>query len=453
MLREDANETLSRVGRGTRMGELFRRYWLPAVLSSEIAEPDCPPLRLKILGEDLVAFRDTAGRVGIVQAHCPHRLAPLFFGRNEEHGIRCVYHGWKFDVHGNCLETPNVPPGAPDIRARVGIASYPVEERCGVVWVYMGPEDRRPPLPDLEYCSLPAENVFAARWLQRTNWSQGLEGEIDSSHISWLHRDFDRGNTRQKSTGAQLSADAAPHIELRRTDYGMVYGARRDHEGQYLWRVTQFLAPMFSLIPRAPGEFTAGGGRAWVPIDDNSTTVFTFGYNADGPISQDELDSYYGSGALFPPRTVKGTFQARDGAVIDTWLPVAAKENDYEIDREMQRTVNFSGIFGVHDQDRALAENSRTIGAAGPGIADRSAEHLVSSDRAVVAARRILINLADRLADGEEPDAPRRPELFRVRAISKISPISGFDEFIDEYGAECAATSVAPHDVAAASQP
>jgi phenylpropionate dioxygenase-like ring-hydroxylating dioxygenase large terminal subunit len=434
------------------MGELFRRYWLPAVLTSEIAEPDCPPVRLKILGEDLITFRDSDGRVGITQAHCPHRLAPLFFGRNEGCGIRCVYHGWKFDVDGNCLETPNVPPGAPDIRSRIRITAYPVEERNGVVWVYMGPAAHRPPFPDMEYGILPDGHVFAARWLQRTNWSQGLEGEIDSSHISWLHRDFDRDNSKQKYAGSQLSEDAAPHIELRQTDYGMVYGARRDHQGEYLWRVTQFVMPMFSLIPRAPGEFVSGGGRAWVPIDDNTTTVFTFGYNVDAPICEDELDTYYRSGALFPPRTTRGTFETRDGAVIDHFLPVATRENDYEINRKRQRTVNFSGIFGVHDQDRALAENSLAI-PGDPGIADRSAEHLVSSDRAVVAARRMLINMADRLAKGEEPPAPQRPELFRVRAISKISPIASFDEFIEEYGSEFVAASVAGPAVGAGSIP
>ncbi len=133
MLRNDANETLSRVGKGTPDGgELFRRFWLPAVLTSEVAEPDCDPVRLRILGEDLVAFRDTLGRVGIVAAHCAHRLAPLYFGRNEDCGLRCLYHGWKFDVEGNCVETPNVPADAPpDIRSRVGITAYPVEEHSG----------------------------------------------------------------------------------------------------------------------------------------------------------------------------------------------------------------------------------------------------------------------------------------------------------------------------------
>lgn len=437
MLKAGANETLSRVGKGTPMGELFRRFWLPAVTSGELEEPDSTPVRLKILGEHLIAFRDSNGQVGIVDAYCSHRLAPLFFGRNENCGIRCAYHGWKFDVNGNCQETPNVELGAPDIRPRVGIKAYPTEERAGVVWVYMGPADKKPPFPGMEYANLPRDQVFAARWLQRTNWSQGLEGEIDSSHISWLHRDFDKENTKQKAAGSQMTDDAAPHIELRETEYGLVYGARRDLGNEYQWRVTQFLFPMFSLIPRAPGDFVAGGGRAWVPIDDNNSTVFTFGYRVDGPIPDDELETYYRSGALFPPRMERGKFTCSDDYVIDTFLPLATKENDYLVDREMQRTTNFTGIWGVHDQDRALAENSRALGSDA-GIADRSFEHLVSSDRAVVAARRMLLNMAEKLALGEEPAALTNGELFRVRAISKVTPIDNFDEFVYVHGDEFA---------------
>lgn len=437
MLKAGANETLSRVGKGTPMGELFRRFWLPAVTSAELADPDTPQVRLKILGEHLLAFRDTNGKVGIVDAYCSHRLAPLFFGRNEQCGLRCAYHGWKFDVDGNCLETPNVEPGAPDIRPRVGIKAYPTEERSGVVWVYMGPAEKRPPFPGMEYANLPQDQVFAARWLQRTNWSQGLEGEIDSSHISWLHRDFDKKNTKQRAAGSQMTDDAAPHIELRETEYGLIYGARRQYKDGYQWRVTQFLLPMFSLIPRAPGDFTAGGGRAWVPIDDNTTTVFTFGYHVDGPIAEDVLDSYYRSGALFPPRMERATYSCADDYIIDTFIPLATKENDYLVDREMQRTINFTGIWGIHDQDRALAESSRAI-EGDPGIADRSHEHLVSSDRAVVAARRMLINMADKLANGEEPAAAANGELFRVRAISKVTPIDNFDEFVYAHGDEFA---------------
>jgi hypothetical protein len=281
------------------------------------------------------------------------------------------------------------------------------------------------------------DQVFSARWLQRTNWSQGLEGEIDSSHIGWLHREFDEGESPQRMLGSsQLSSDAAPHIELRKTDYGFVYGARREHGGQYHWRVTQFILPMFSLIPKHPGEFVNGGGRAWVPVDDNHTTVFHFAFRVDHPIDQREKDSLYLSGALFPPRMERGRYTLPDGAVIDTWLPLATKENDYLIDREMQRSTNFTGIWGVHDQDRALAENSRSIGGADFGIIDRSKEHLVGSDRAVAAARRILLGLAEALADGTEPEVVSDSKAFGVRAISKLCPTASFDEFIELYGPE-----------------
>jgi phthalate 4,5-dioxygenase len=449
MLRAEANETLSRVGPGTPMGELFRRFWLPALLGEEIEASDGPPIRLRILSESLVAFRDTGGRVGIVQAHCPHRLAPLFFGRNEEYGLRCPYHGWKFDVAGNCLETPNVTPGAPDIRKNVGITAYPTHETAGVIWIYMGPVDEAPPFPAFEYTVLPRGYTFASRWLQRTNWSQGLEGEIDSSHISWLHRDFNRENSRQFY--AQMSGeDVAPHIELRHTPYGFVYGARRAFQGKYHWRVTHYLVPMFSLIPRGPGEFTQGGGRAWVPIDDNHTTVFSFGYRVDHEIDEQELNDYYRSGQLFPPRRRRGTFSLPDGNIIDTWLPVAHKENDYMLDRQMQRDINFSGIWGVHDQDRALAENSLTIGGADTGIIDRSREHLVNADRAVAVARRRLLTMASELSKDIEPKMVFQPEEFACRAISKICDIATFDEFLAAYGDEMRAPRPAALPIASA---
>lgn len=435
MLKAEANETLCRVGRGTAMGELFRRFWLPAVLTRELAEPDSEPVRLRILGEDLLAFRDTRGRVGIVRAYCSHRLAPLYFGRNEMCGLRCPYHGWKFDVDGNCVETPNVPADSRDIRKSVGIPAYATHETGGVVWVYMGPREKMPPFPALEYAHVPPGHAYAARWLQRTNWSQGLEGEIDSSHISWLHKDFDPRSSA-KGAGPQLAdEDGAPLIELRETPYGFTYGARRDTAQGYFWRMTQWLAPMFSLIPHEPGEFVSCGGRAWVPIDDNHTTVFTFGYRIDRPLNDEEL-ARYESGALFPPRMDAGPFQLPDGYVVDTFLPVANKENDYLLDRQMQRTVNYSGIWGVHDQDRALAESSMSLGGGDPGIVDRSQEHLVASDRAVVTARRRIVRMAEDLANGTEPQMASQPELFRVRAISKICTVEHFDRFLETFGAE-----------------
>jgi phthalate 4,5-dioxygenase len=444
MLRSDQNELLSRVGAGSPMGELFRRFWLPAVTMEQVGAPDSAPVRLRILGEDLVGFRDTSGRVGIVRAYCTHRLAPLFYGRNEQCGIRCPYHGWKFDVEGNCLETPNVPAGAPDVRKNVGITAYPTHEAAGVVWVYMGPKEKRPPFRALEYTQVPAGQYFSAAWLQRTNWSQGMEGEIDSSHISWLHKDFDSQGPQNRhpvlaggssGTGNEYTGDGAPVLELRETPSGFTYGARRDLNGQYLWRVTQWVAPMFSLIPRAPGEFVWGGGRAWVPIDDNHTTVFTFGYRVDRPFTADEI-KVYESGALFPPRMRKGVYRLPDGYVIDTYLPEASQENDYQIDREMQRRSNYSGIWGIHDQDRSLQENSKSIGKSDAGIVDRSLEHLVGSDRPVATARRTLLRMAQELQKGIEPACLGEASSFAVRAISKICTINSFDDFLARYGEE-----------------
>jgi phenylpropionate dioxygenase-like ring-hydroxylating dioxygenase large terminal subunit len=435
MLNREINEMLSRVGPGTPMGNLFRRFWLPALMSNEVRS-DRAPVRLRILGEDLLSFRDSNGRVGIVEAYCPHRGAPLFFGRNEQCGLRCAYHGWKFNVDGECLEIPNISESdKADMRQRARITSYATREANGVVWVYMGEASKMPPFPKFDYASAPDGQAYAARWLQRTNWLQGLEGEIDSSHISWLHRDFDAESSKMKSAGAQLATDAAPLMEIRETATGYTYGARRNLNGQYFWRQYHWVAPMFSFIPHAPGPFASFGGRAWTPIDDNHVNVFTFGYRNDRPFSKEELETYE-SGALFPPRMKAAKFQLPDGYLIDTFLPVASKENDYEIDREMQKTVNFTGIWGVHDQDRALAENSRKLGGADPGILDRTKEHLVSADKAIVTARRSLLKMVRELQEGIEPGFIADAEAFRVRAISKICDVASFDAFIETYGEE-----------------
>ncbi|QTO23312.1 Rieske 2Fe-2S domain-containing protein [Burkholderia seminalis] len=435
MLNKESNELLSRVGAGTPMGELFRRFWLPAVLSREL-QVDGAPVRLRVLGEDLVAFRESSGAVGIIDAYCAHRGAPLFFGRNEEGGLRCPYHGWKYATDGGCLEVPNVP-GADgcQARARAKLTAYRTHEANGVVWIFMGPAQAEPPFPHFDYANAPAGQAYCARWLQRTNWLQGLEGEIDSSHISWLHKDFDLEQSSQQMAGSQTSTDQAPILELRETRSGYTYGARRNHEGRYFWRQSHWVAPMFSFIPHAPGPFASFGGRAWTPIDDNHVTVFTFGFRLDRPFNEAEL-AQYESGALFPPRMHAGPYALPDGYVIDTFLPVASKENDYEIDRERQKLVNFSGIWGIHDQDRALAENSRKVGLRDPGILDRSCEHLVSSDKAVVSARRSLLALVQELRDGIEPAFLRDAEAFRVRPISKITEIGEFDHFIEAFGAE-----------------
>ena len=182
-MNKDMSELLVRTGAGTPMGTLMRRYWVPVLLASEIAEPDGPQVRVQILGEKLLAFRDTQGRPGLISEFCSHRGVSLFFGRNEEGGIRCAYHGLKFNRLGECVEVPS----APHACKHMGIAGYPCIERAGIVWAYMGPAGQEPAPPDVEWCTLPASHVFVSKRLQECNWLQALEGGIDSSHVSFLH--------------------------------------------------------------------------------------------------------------------------------------------------------------------------------------------------------------------------------------------------------------------------
>ena len=448
MLSVQDNELLTRVGPGTPMGELFRRFWLPALLCEEVAVPDGAPVRLRILCEDLLAFRDSEGRVGIIEAYCAHRGAPLFFGRNEECGIRCAYHGWKFNIDGACVDVPNddLLRDRPQARAHLGIRAYPAREAGGVVWVYMGPKAVQPDLPALEWTRVPPGHCHASRWLQRSNWLQAAEGEIDTSHISFLHKDLDPAHTKIGATGANLALDGAPEITIRETPCGFSSTARRRLEGDYFWRVSQWLLPMFSLIPRAPSAvFTGSGGRAWVPVDDTHTTAFAYSYRVDQPLTAAELD-LISKGAHFPPLTQKTTLQLPQGHPIDTFVPLANMGNDYLIDRRVQKTVSFTGIPGVSAQDRSVNEGMRPASEASRGIVDRTREHLTRSDIAIVTARRRLIKLARELQQGNEPAAPASGAQYNVRAISRICPIATSDAFFDTFGPDTIASGQ-PHNV------
>lgn len=436
MLSREDNELLTRVGPGTPMGNLFRRFWLPALLSSEMT-PDSPARRLRILCEDLVAFRDSNGTVGIVDAYCAHRRVPLFFGRNEECGLRCPYHGWKFDVNGHCLEIPNVsvPRDTTVIRQKLGIKSYPAREAGGVVWIYMGPKEFQADLPQLEWTQVPPASRHVSRWIQRSNFMQGVEGEIDSSHISFLHKEFDPTELEAVHRGKDLASHGAPELTLHETDYGFRYGARRDLEGDNFWRLTQWLLPMYSLIPKAPGAYTHGGGRAWVPIDDHHTTTFSYNFRVDGPLTADEV-AVFESGEFFPPRLEPGTYKLADGYLIDTFLPKANRDNDYLLDREIQRTRNFTGIHGANEQDRSLQEGMESASAGSGSLVDRTKEHLMGSDLAVVTARRRLIKMARDLQQGIEPAVAAHGEQYAVRAISKVCDLKDFTEFEARFQAD-----------------
>jgi phenylpropionate dioxygenase-like ring-hydroxylating dioxygenase large terminal subunit len=396
------------------MGELFRRFWLPAMLPSEVPEPDCPPVRLRLLGEDLVAFRDTNGQIGVVEAHCPHRGASLFFGRNEECGIRCVYHGWKFELTGQCVDMPSEPAES-NFKHKIRVTAYPAREHGGVIWVYMGPPELQPEIPQLEWSLVPESHRTVSKWYQETNYLQGYEGDIDSSHASFLHSYLDPSKSPgDRTIRADLKAmDRAPKLIVNDTDYGFRYGARRRiGDDLYNWRVTQALLPTYSLIGFL--DFPAGG-RAWIPIDDNRTMTFYFSYHPERPLTEADL-AIRKTGRAFPPHLIERTFN-----------PLRNMENDYLIDRELQRTTTYSGIHGVNDQDRAVQESM------GP-IYDRRREHLGSSDLAIMSARRRLIQAARDLQQGIEPYAAHHGEVYRVRAMDVNAPIDDFDAVVDTYG-------------------
>src|ERR1041385_658944 len=191
MLSKADNELLTRSGKGTPMGELLRRFWMPALLSAELPERDGPPKKIKVLGEDRLAFRDSNGRVGIVEPHCPHRGANLYYGRNEECGLRCAFHGWKFDVEGKCVDLPTSPPGS-TYKDTIRLLAYPVREWGDIIWVYMGPQDKVPELPQLEMGLVPASQRYVSKKWQDCNWVQALEGAIDTAHFTFAHLAFDK---------------------------------------------------------------------------------------------------------------------------------------------------------------------------------------------------------------------------------------------------------------------
>ena len=251
MLSAKDNEMITRTGPGTPMGEYLRRFWMPALLSEEIAEPDSAPVRVKILNEELIAFRDTNGDVGIIDNFCPHRRASMFFGRNEECGLRCVYHGWKFDTNGDCVDMPSEPAES-NFKDKVKIKAYPAQDWGGYIWAYMGPAASMPELPEVGWAMVPESHRKVSRRLQENNFVQGIEGGIDSSHISFLHFGLTPAvrDDPARAGHSLTNTDTAPHFIVKHTDYGFVYGANREAENDtFYWRLTPFMLPFFTVIP------------------------------------------------------------------------------------------------------------------------------------------------------------------------------------------------------------
>jgi phthalate 4,5-dioxygenase oxygenase subunit len=402
MLSREENELLTRTGPGTPMGALLRRYWIPALLTEELPAPDRPPVRVKLLGEPLVAFRDTDGRVGLLGEHCSHRGASLFFGRNEACGLRCVYHGWKYDVDGRCVDMPSEPEDS-TFEHKIRTKAYPCEERGGIVWTYMGPPDRTPALPALEWALLPDSHRYVSKRLQECNYLQAMEGGIDSSHISFLHRNLNPQEGRLPNSRGQdyVRRDTRPKFEVVDVAFGLLIAARRTvDEEHYYWRITPWLMPWYTMIP--PFGDNPIGGHAWVPIDDEHCWAYSMDWHPARPLTDEELANWRAGGGIHA-RLIPGTYR-----------PVANKDNDYLIDREAQRTRSLTGIQGIAMQDAAVQESQ------GP-VYDRTTEHLGTSDAAIIAARRRLLKALRDLAEGREPpglDAASQ----RVRSASLVLP-------------------------------
>jgi nitrite reductase/ring-hydroxylating ferredoxin subunit len=407
MLTPEENERITRVGPGTPMGEVQRRYWQPALLAEEVREPDGPPVRVRLLGEDLIAFRDSAGKVGLVDAFCPHRRAPMFFGRNEECGLRCVYHGWKFDVDGTCVDMPSEPPDSL-FKTKVTIAAYPTWEGGGMIWAYLGPREAMPPPPDYEVTRAPSTHYFVSKTFEECNWLQALEGGIDTSHSSFAH------NMDITKKTYLRSADTAPRLDVHKTDYGYTYaGIRQAGDKQYV-RVYQYVMPAQQCRGRVTHDEGKGlrevpviQGHIWVPIDDTHTWVYNWAYSYDPAIPltlEHALDEIERSNGRHPDDQVPGTYKL-----------IRNKSNDYLIDRQLQKTTTFTGISGINTQDYAVQEGM------GP-ICDRTLEHLGTSDRAIIAARQLLLEAIDDVAAGKMPRGSNAQTYSRVRATDRLIP-------------------------------
>ncbi len=373
MLSREDNELLTRMGPGTPMGNLMRRYWIPALFSDQLPEPDCAPVRVKLLSEKLVAFRDTEGRVGLLDERCPHRTASLFFGRNEECGLRCVYHGWKFDVEGHCVDLPSEP-WDKDFKRKIKITAYPCIERGGLVWAYMGPPELKPEFPELEWALVPTSHRYVTRHIQECNWLQALEGGFDVSHLSFLHR------------GTADSPDGSPFplttlYKAVTTESGFVAGNGRDlGGGKTFWATAIMFMPFHKLIPTSPF-----GAHVWVPVDDENTMNYSVEYWPDRALSDDELKDSKAF-RFIHPELLPGS----DRAVLN-------HDNDYQIDRTLQKSgKSYTGIYGLGIQDCSIQESM------GP-IADRSIEHLGVSDTAIIKLRRLLLKVAKDFSKGVEP--------------------------------------------------
>ncbi|HLF71351.1 MAG TPA: Rieske 2Fe-2S domain-containing protein [Dehalococcoidia bacterium] len=408
MLSAEENKLLTEVGPGTLLGELMRQYWIPALKSDEVGEADSPPVRLKLLGEELIGFRLTSGKVGIIQNACPHRGASLFFGRNEEEGLRCVYHGWKFDETGSCVDMPSEPAES-NFKSKVRARTYPTQERNGLIWAYMGPREVPPPLPDLESNLEPGGRV--EKFLRDCSWLQSFEGDLDTTHIGFLHFGaYKAEDVEPGSMDYYTLKRRDPKMVVVDTEFGYTYGNYRPAEADTTyWRIAQYLYPFYAMPPTGIlGERV--GVIAIVPVDDTHSMRWQIFRSAANRRPFGKI------GPAYQPHPEAG-YLPDQGGFLGRYRLKQNAENDYMIDRELQsKGKSFTGIMGIGDQDHAMVESMG-------GVVDRTREHLATSDLGVIRLRRILLKSARDLRDhGVVPTGVDTPEVYKVRSGGIILP-------------------------------
>lgn len=411
MLSTEDNQLLTQTGPGTPMGQYLRRYWIPALMAEELPDDGCAPVRIKLLGEDLIAVRGADGKTALVEEFCPHRRVSLFFGRNEssdnspdgQNGLRCSYHGWKYHLEtGACIDMPSEPPNS-RFKEHIKVVTYPLVLRGDVYWVYMGPPEKQPPVPEFEWTTVSFHRRHVSKRIQHANYFQAMEGGIDSSHVSFLHNDAelwrpDWKRNRRRDHGA-IKADTSPRFFLEPTDYGVLIGARRELEDdRYYWRITPWTSPWYTQIPWNGDD--PAGAHAWVPADDDSCWAWSIDYHPDRDLRKEEID-FIKLGLDIHPALQQGTFETIQNA-----------GNNYLQSRALQRWGSMTGIAGITMQDAALQESM------GP-IVDRNNENLGSSDAAIIGVRKRL--LAEIRALQNNPDAVPPgidPETHHIRSYA-----------------------------------
>ncbi len=401
-LSKEDNELLTRVGPETPMGELFRRFWTPVLLANELPEPDSPPIRVKLFGEFFVAFRDTQGRLGLLDARCPHRGADLSFGLVEEGGIRCGRCYWKFDVEGNILDMPLEPADSPLWR-EVKAPAFRISEFGGLLWGYVGPQDDVPDLPEFEWTRVDSEHRYLSRFLVECNYMQAVEGGLDAARVAALQKAGALG------PDDPMGEDAAHTVQARETEYGLLVGTAVESESQQAeMSVAQWLMPFYTTL--ASGRRDIYEGTAWAPIDDQSTMAFAVTYNPRKPLSKRILTEIR-QGRRIHPKLQEGAYRRERN-----------RENAY-VPEGKERPTDFASRFETSFEMALACQES--MGA----IVDRSQEMLGPNDAAVEGARRILMQAAVDLMEGTIPVIVHKGEAYRVRAYAaQIADADAFDE-------------------------